>query len=189
MHSSICVLLCLLLCIPAAAQEVEFEIPSEIDIVQGQLSVVFQENVGEKEAIEIINKLQYEVLESNFSPVVISGQIESTLSDSELQKLHTDKLVLEAVQFTTPGPILSTNENADTREAAYMISVTFAPETTVAQAKKALEKHITLITIQTQKLPNEVIIAVGGQDEKAFQQLQNHKDVKWVSYVGTAIDS
>ena len=189
MRSFIYLFLCLLLSIPAFAQEVEFEIPAEIDIVQGQLSVVFQEDVGEKKAIEIIRTFQYEVLETNFSPIVITGQINSKLSDSVLENMKADKLIEEAVQFTTPGPLLSTNEGDEIRDSVEMISVTFAFETTRAQARKALDKYVTLLSVQTHQLPNEIIISVGGQDEEAFEQLQNHKDIRWVSYVGAVIDS
>ena len=184
MRFSVLLILFFILCTPILAQEVEFHIPTEIDIIQGQLSVVFNEDVSEDEALAIIKRLNYNVLEINFSPVIITGEVEKAVEDKILRKLHADKRTLEVKQYTSPVISHDPVETATKQ----MIAVTFQTGQTSTQAKKWLKKRVHLLSVNSQTLPNEMIISVGNQDEEAFEVLQDHKKIKWVSYVGTSED-
>lgn len=167
------------------AQEVEFHIPDEIEILQGQLSVVFNEDVKEVEALSIIAGYDYEVLKTNFTPVIVSGNVEAALDADLIHKITADESILTAHQFTMPGTILTTRTEDDPTPE-HRISVTFAAGITKKQAEEALKKYIQLTSMDIQSLPNEVIISVGNEDQKAFDSLQENEHIRWVSYVGTS---
>ncbi len=175
----------LFLCFPAYAQEVEFNIPTEIDIVQGQLSIVFKEDVSESQARQYLEQLPYDILDVNFFPVLITGELEKPLDEKVIQKMREDKRILTVEQQTTPGPILDTNVSTETGPPRLILHTSYPAGTSSAQAKKALKKHVRrLESIRIESLPNEIIVDVGDQDEEAFDLLQSNKIVKWVSYVG-----
>ena len=185
MHTIVSLLLILFLCFSAQAQEVEFNIPTEIDIIQGQLSIVFKEDVSEPKARRYLEQLPYNILDVNFSPVVIIGELGKPLEERTLQKMRKDERILNVEQQTTSGPILSTDVSIEPGPPKSMLFVTYPAGTSPSQAKKWLRKHVKrLRSMRIESLPNEIIVDVGNQDEEAFELLQSNKLVKWVSYVG-----
>jgi|GEM_PF-6035461 len=191
MQTIVSLLLVFFLCLSAHAQEVEFNIPTEIDIVQGQLSIVFKEDVSESKARQYLEQLPYAILDVNFSPVVVTGELGKPLEEKVIQKMREDKRILSVEQQTTPGPILDTNVSVEPGPPKLMLFVTYPAGTSPAQAKKWLRKHVKrLESIRIESLPSEIIVDVGDQDEEAFDLLQSNKIVKWVSYVGaSAVDT
>lgn len=171
------------------AQEVEFHIPDEIEIIQGQLSVVFNEDVKEAEAVYIIEGYEYEVLKTNFTPVIISGHLESPLDEELIARMIAHEHIQTAEQFVIPAPVLTTRNEAVHSATEHSIAITFASGVTQNEAKKLLKNFAQPASMTVQSLPNEVVISVGNQDEKAFDLLQENKHVRWVSYVGASGDS
>ena len=178
-----------LLSVSLHAQQVEFNIPAEINIVEGRLSVVFKDHVAEEEALQLITQLNYKVLEVSFSPVVINGELKNPVTEEVLGNIRTDKRVLDVTFYTTPTThLLNTVEETEPSTPSTMISVTFHTGISPSQAKQQLQKYVKLVSSTVHTLPNEIIVDVGSDDDVAFELLQERKQVKWVSYVGAPGD-
>ena len=189
MHSFAILIATCLLSAPLFAQEVEFNIPTEIDIVQGQLSVVFNDHVDESEALKIVQQLGYDILDSRFSPLVLNGELIEPVTQMVMEALTAQEEVIEARQYTTPTIVHTTpTETQNEAHPKPMITVSFQAGTTPDRAKKILKKYLKLASMDIHSIPNEIIVAVGAQDEEAFERLQRHKNVKWVSYIGATGD-
>ena len=172
------------------AQEVEFDIPEEIDIIPGQLSVVFQEGVEKEHAIQVIEQYKYEVLNINFSPIVVSGELKSPLNSERIQKMEAHKSIISVEQLAAGNPSLNLEEETTTEHSlTSTISITFVPGLKQKQVKKLVNKYTQLVTMRIQTLPNEIVIHVGEREEEAFNRLQKNKRVRWVSYIGAPGDS
>ena len=169
------------------AQEVEFNIPTGIDIIQGQLSVVFKDNVDQEKALQIIEEFGYDTLSVHFSPVVVDAQIEKPISKKILQQIKANTEIWEINQQliprTIPGDLDQTPNDLPTEAR---INVTFKEGTPHKKVLKLLKKYVTLLSFNVNSLPNEMIIDVGEQDEKAFELLQENKHIKRVSYIGAS---
>lgn len=168
------------------AQEVKFDVPTQIDIIQGQLSVVFKENVNQEKALQIINQLGYDTLAVNFSPVEVSGQLKKPITEEVLQKIKANNKIIDVIQYLKPGPILSTKDNTSNHSSTEVtVKATFQAGTPHNKAQKLLRRYIKPLSMHAHSLPNELIIEVGTQDEEAFELLQGNKHIEWVSYIGT----
>ena len=170
---------------PCLGQEVEFEIPEEISIVPGRLSVVFNEDVTEERARGLIASMQYEILEVKFLPLQIIGETESEISDRKLNRMNKEKGVETVVRYSDRVVF---QEGDPEGSPGYRIAATFHDGITESKARKILKKHLRLISAKTIALPKEIVIDVGDNDEEAFDRLQNNKDVRWVTYVGSSED-
>ena len=187
-RTSILLLLLVIVYLPCLAQEVEFEIPSEISIVPGQLSVVFSEEVTEERARALIESMQYEILELTFSPLQIIGHTESAISDQTLNRLNNEKGIDTVVRYSEAEMLQRRDLTNQDRETAFMIAATFQDGITQSNAKKILKKHVRLRTARTIAMQKEIIIQVGENDEAAFDLLQAQEGVRWVTYVGKSED-
>lgn len=160
----------------------EFEIPTNISIVPGQLSVVFNEDVTEERARTLMKSMHYEILEVKFYPLQMIGGVAEQVSDRILDRLKREEEITD-VEYYSTHDVFST-ENPGSESSRYQIAATFTDGTTESQARKVLKKHLTLDYVKTTALPKEIVIQVGGSDEEAFSLLEHHKAVRWVTYVG-----
>ena len=187
-RTAIVLFLFLMAYLPCLAQEVEFEIPSEISIVPGQLSVVFNEEVTEEKARALIESMQYEILELTFSRLQIIGHTDSAVSDQILNRLNNEKGIDSVVRYTGAEALQGGNITIQDGPTAFMIAATFQDGVKQSRAKRILKKHVRLNAARTVAAQKEIIIQVGDNDEEAFDILQTQKGVRWVTYVGKSGD-
>lgn len=172
--------------IKSVAQEVDFEVPTEINIIQGRLSVAFAEGVGEETAKKLITSLGYSTLQSAFYNLNASARSEKPLTNEELDYLRGHANIVEANQVFLDNQIYSTDPVQDSAFQRYNISLTFKSNTTQKEATQILKRLPTHSFTFAQKPSNEIVIEVGDQDETAITVLQGRDEVKWVTYVGVA---
>ncbi len=172
----------------SSAQNVDFELPTEINVVQGRLSVAFNDGVNEQEAQALIESLGYSVLQTNFKPLLASAFTDKPLPEKQLSALRSNPLIqeiyesdLQAVQDNQVRSTLS-----ERRKSRYQTSVRFQPYISGAEALRILSESTNTAFNLVARPANEIIIDVGDEDEIAFTQLDGHVKVKWVTYVGVA---
>ncbi len=182
--SVLVVCLSLLFVDSSTAQEVDFEVPSEINIIQGRLSVAFNDNISSEKANEMLVSMGYNALQSTFKFRIAKSTSSSAMKHETLEKLRAHPLVFSAEQSQFTEPVFSTNQ--DQEEPQFHITVQFLSHVTEAEAKKVLKKNSNLSFSFIPKPSNEIIIDVGHQDEEAYLALQERDEVKWVTYVGVA---
>ncbi len=166
------------------AQEVDFEVPSEINIIQGRLSVTFKDNIKEQTADELIESLGYSIFQSTFESRLAMSTSEKALTQAEENALENDPRVLGIQQEPLPASVQSTN--AQRSLPRFNITVSFQSHTSETEAKELLNRVTAIPFTFPQKRPNELVIDVGNEDEAAFAQLDGREEVKWVTYVGVA---
>ncbi len=166
------------------AQEVDFEIPTEINIIQGRLAVAFTDQITEDEANKMISDMGYNVLQTNFASRTAYALSEKQLTEEETNKIEKDSRVVSIAQSELPRDIKSTK--ASETKLRYRIEVSFLNSVTETEARNILSDQKTAAFHIKKKPANELVIEVGDQDEAAFAALQERQEVKWVTYVGIA---
>ena len=182
---------CLLavLALPVFAQEVEFEIPSEIDIVQGRLSVVFEHGVGEEEALQLIRSAGYEIIDVQFSPLVVSGTLTEQISAETIQLIESEATVYSTTIEGSPGAYLAPSQDSENLpRPIYVLITTFTEDISEVEAGEILSNYVAMRNVKIDSIPNEVIIEVGDRDEEAIAQLQGLKQIQWVTYIGISTE-
>lgn len=187
-YSPVCFLI-LLFCAPVAlAQNVDFELPTEINVIQGRLAVAFNEGIAEQEAADLIESLGYGILQTNFTPLMASAATPESIAEEKLETLRKNSLVLEIetydLQAMVDSPINSTRDVSTAKR--YKTQVQFQTHVTMLEALRLLSETTGVDFEITNRPANEIIIDVGDDDETAFSQLDGHAKVKWVTYVGEA---
>ena len=171
---------------PSLAQEVEFIMPTTIEIIPGQLSVVFEEGIAEQEAKDIITTLGYEILESTFLPLLLTTTLDEPIPDDVRQALEAEEGITATQFYATQAPIFSAKSETTTRSTPeYRLTVTFEETITQKEAETMLSRHVLLKNLSVEALPDEIIINVGDQDEEAITSLEQRKEVRWVTYIGS----
>lgn len=167
------------------AQAVDFEVPTEINIIQGRLSVAFAEGIGEEAANRLMTSLGYSTLQSSFYELHANARSEKPLTKDELTFLREHANIVEANQIYLDN-IQSIPPEENNAFQQYNISLTFNSTTTQKAAEQILKRLPAHNFTFTQKPSNEIVIEVGDQDETAITVLQGRDEVKWVTYVGVA---
>ncbi len=170
------------------AQNVDFELPTEINVVQGRLSVAFNDGVREQEAQALIESLGYSVLQTNFKPLLASASTDKPLSEDQLNVLRSNPLVLgvDESDFRALDNRQIKSTIPELKGPGYQTSVTFQPYISENEALRILDETTNTAFDLIARPANEIIIDVGEEDEAAFAQLDGHEKVKWVTYVGVA---
>ena len=170
---------------PGLAQEVDFEVPTEINIVQGRLSVAFNDNVHEETARLLVTGLGYDIIESSFGPLYVWATLKSRLTPDQVRRFEADDRVESLSQTPIPEPVLTINdETFEKNHPDFSLAITFKSNVSQDEAANLL-KDITGARIsRTEKQPNEIVIDVGDQDAEAFSMLEGLDNVKWVTYIG-----
>ena len=182
---SFCLLLATCLIVQATwGQEVDFEIPTEINIIQGRLSVAFRDGVKEQAAEALIQSLGYSVLQSIFESRRALSTTGTRLTEEEKSSLENDPHVVNIQQDTLPEHIRSTT--AQHKQPQFSITVFFQSHISEKEAREILHEITAIPFTYPPKRPNELVVEVGDQDETAFVILQGRDEVKWVTYVGVA---
>ncbi len=172
--------------IKSMGQEVDFEVPTEINIIQGRLSVVFVDGIAEEAANELIAALGYSTLQSSFYNLNANARSEKPLTTDELSYLREHPDIVEANQVYLDNNIQSTDPGQNSAFQRYNITLAFESNTTQKEATQILKRLATHTFTFAQKPSNEIVIEVGDQDETAITILQGRDEVKWVTYVGVA---
>ena len=171
----------------SSAQEVEFDIPSEIDIVQGRLSITFRDAVTEETARQLVTNLGYEVIDAVFEPGIVWANLQNRLSNRQIRQLTRDPRVIDVAQTAIPQPVeTSANDEQPTNNPQYALVVTLLPTVSQKEATELLASTEGAVFSRMEKRPNELVIEVGDQDAEAFATLEDRDEVKWVTYVGVA---
>ena len=164
------------------AQSVDLDIPTEINIIQGRLAVTFYDEVKEEAAHALITSFNYDVLKSTFEPRTIFTSSKEMLSQSVINKLEQDERIIEVTQTALPSDIQATNGTYDNSQIK--IAISFKSHISKKEAENVVVNELALPFSYTIKLPNEIVIEVGDQDEEAVALLQDRDEVRWVTYIG-----
>lgn len=170
---------------PAYAQEVEFNIPSEISIVQGQLSVTFKDHVKPEDARKLIQRFGYAITRESFPQLQVSAHTPREITEEEIRLLRQELGLENLNQRPAPEKISSSNGISLEQAPKYFLTFTF-PSTTSQNMVRKLLRDLPLTITKMSKLPNELVIDVGDQDAEAMSQLNGHESIKWVTYMGVA---
>lgn len=169
----------------AKAQEVDFDVPTEINIIDGRLSVTFQDHVSEPEAQALVMGMGLGILQSNFKELHANSLTDRRFTEQERSQLEKNPRVEEVKDRALPTRIRST-DNAD-QLPRYSLAVNFTPNTSQEQALEILQAATPFTFSFIPKPANEIVVEVdGGQEENAVTMLQDQDEVKWVTYVGVA---
>lgn len=172
---------------PSRAQEVDFDMPAEINIIQGRLSVAFHEGVGAMDAEVLMKSLGYPVLQSHFYDWTARAHGNKLLNEDQVRDIKANPGVLNVSQSSL-GSVHTTTSPNDPAFPGYLVMVTFASHITRKAALDILKPFDGFSFQPLATPPNEMIIEVGDQDEVAMPVLQNQEQVKWVTYVGIGSD-
>lgn len=178
---------CLSMTPPLVAQNVDFEIPTEINIIEGRLSVAFKDGIHEAEARSLMASLGYDVLQVHFKPLIAVSSTPSALDEEVVGRLRAADGVLNVHAGKLPESAVSTGVPpwpSDTN--GYKTWVEFQSHLSAASAVAILKAHTHAPFAFITKPANEIVIDVGDEDEAAFSRLDGHEKVKWVTYVGVA---
>ena len=168
---------------PVNAQEVDFDVPTEINIIQGRLSVAFHDGVGKQDATVLMKTLGYPVLQTHFYDWRSEARSSKMLSEEQVRDIKETPGVLNVSQ-TALGNIHTTTASNAPASSAYLIVITFASHISRNAAKEVLKPFSDFEFTQIASPANEMVIEVGDQDEVALAVLQTQQQVKWVTYVG-----
>lgn len=169
--------------VPSQAQEVDFDMPAEINIIQGRLSVVFNEGVGAMDAEALMQSLGYPILQTHFYDWTSRAHAEKMLDEDQIRKIEDTPGVLNVSQMSL-GNVQNTTTPDEPAFPGYLIDVTFASHITRTDAAEILKSLAGFTFNPVSTPPNELIIEVGDKDEVAMSVLQNQEQVRWVTYVG-----
>ncbi|MEM8483943.1 MAG: hypothetical protein AAF564_00260 [Bacteroidota bacterium] len=181
--SCLALLALLFIAIPVSAQEVDFDVPTEINIIQGRLSVVFNEGIGAADAEVLMKSLGYPILQKHFYEWTSRAHADQMLTEEEVRDIKAQAGVVNVSQ-TALDNVHSTNAPDDSGSLGYLVIVTFASHITRQAAADILEPFSAFDFTAVASPPNEVIIEVGDKDDVAMAVLQNQEQVRWVTYVG-----
>ncbi len=165
------------------AQTIEFDPPSQIEVVPDQLAVTFKAGVAEATARTLVTDLGYEVVVAQFTPVVVQAAAAKSIPEARLQWLREQAGVQAVTAVPRPDDVQSTRPVATTPMHVY--SITLAPETTEAAARKLVEQLAEGVVVQqVTKRSNDLTIRIpAGEDELAITQLEARPEVDYVVYV------
>ena len=176
----------LLLCSHQAfAQEVEFHIPDQINIVQGQLSVTFKDHVSLEDAKSLIQNFGYPITKESFPRLHVSATSQRLLGEDELRTLKQEHGVDDLIHRPAPDNIRTINGEPTDQAPKYILTLSFPGTTSKEQVQQLLKDLLIKIT-KMDKLPSEMVIDVGDQDAEAMSRLSGHAYIKWVTYMGVA---
>ena len=169
----------------SSAQEVKFDMPTEINIIQGRLSVAFNDNVHEETARLLVTGMGYDIIDTVFEPRYIWANVRNRLSSNRIRQIEANPKVLSISQTALPQPVLSINDEAVERtRPRFSLAITFASTVSQEEAAAFLKESLNTTIAKSEKRPNELVIDVGDQDAEAFSMLEGRDEVKWVTYVG-----
>lgn len=179
-------LLLMLSFVPSAlAQEVEFNIPTEINIVQGRLSVTFKDHVNSDDAKTLIQNLGYAITQESFPQLLVSATSTREIREEEIRYLREEYGLVNLSRSPAPENTRSINRKPAAQAPRYILTFTF-PSTTSKDLAHKILKDLPITITRMDKRPNEMVINVGDQDAEAMSQLNGHEYIKYVTYLGEA---
>lgn len=171
------------------AQNVDFEIPTEINIIEGRLAVAFKDGIREADARALVESLGYDALQVNFKPLSAVAGTPTAMSEEVLSRLKATDGVLDVHEGQRPENTESLTTSPlppDIEMQRYKTWVKFQSHLSQSEAEAILGAFTDVPFSFITKPANEIVIGVGDDDEAAFARLDGHEIVKWVTYVGVA---
>lgn len=157
--------------LPAQAQTVSFEVPQEVRIAPGLLSVVFVDGVAESDAVDWLRGAGYETVRATFSEVVARVQSSEPFPEARVAALrdHVDVVWAEPLR---------------TQQGIWQLRVRLAPTLSPDAAQALIRERIGLTPFEVVKIPNDVEIRVPeGEEELALEAIEASDRVSYVTYV------
>lgn len=178
-------LACCLLNNMLAAQTIEYELPTEYNLVPGRLSVTFADSVSEDQALTMLVERSYEVEASRFTPVMVLARLADSLSADQEAFLRDAKSVQSFEAFRPiPDPLPD-----GVTSSPYMLHVSFHSTTPEAEATSLLVQIDGLRIQSVRSLPKEMTVVVPvGREEDAEAILAALPGVRYVSYLMADVD-
>ena len=168
------VILSVLLFAPLAAtgQTIDYEIPSEYDLVPGRLSVTFADSVPEEAARQLLAEAgDYEIVDAAFPPLRFVAQGADALLEAPCRALRSDSLLM-LTQPAPPSPVCTGQPIEGTTAL-----------TESALRDYLLETYALRLRSTTQR-PGAVTLAVPeGTEHTVIERLEGQPGVKYVSFL------
>ena len=200
-----CRLVLLLLPVSSFAQTVEFNPPTEIEIVQGKLAVTFADATSEGEAEALLAQLGLEAAEVTFAPAYIWAASDDSLTSEEIATLEADSSVIAVAQQSTEANrrrLRESLEGVSGEDVAtaglsihdpnftsssiprHLISLTVDRALSEQDAEKVLAQIDGLVVQRMERRPSEVVIDVPeDEDEAIVAALEASPLVDYVAYL------
>lgn len=167
------------------AQVASFDIPDEIVIERGKLSVAFLDGVSETDAAQWLRDEGYEPDKISFNEVVVRVQSSEPFSAEGVRRLR-DHVAVVDVESTTAPRFGSDGLGVP---ALFVLNVRLIAPTAQDEARKLIEDIIGLTPFEVVKRPNDIEVRVPeGEEELALEALQENPWVAYVTYVAVAGD-
>lgn len=167
----------LLLIAPAAAQTVEYELPTEIEVVPGRLSVTFADTVGEARARRLVRAAGYDVVESRFKAVEVSAYAARPLPADLRTALAGHEAVADVHESEVVCAPSGLNEVC--RVAVTLFLHYRLPDDVLADL---LTPNVHLHAVA--RVPRDLVVAVEqGREEEASTALGALPAVRYVAYL------
>jgi hypothetical protein len=137
----------------------------------------------------IVTGFGYQIIESAFEPYRVWASLPDRLAPDQVDRLEADPRVISLSQTPLPEQgIAASDEATGIERPKYTLAIVFESHVGPGQAAGLLEDIAGVAISRTEKRPNELVIEVGDQDAEAFDALDGIEGVKWVTYVGEAVN-
>lgn len=192
------------LALPLAAQTVDMDIPTTLQVQPGFLSVTFAHGVSEHQARALIDSLGYDISQVVFEDVRVWAAADHPLTPEQLAQLNADPLVLDVSEDVRQRssereraiaglPAVDTVPEAVsihdprftlTSMPHHQVVFTLDPRLSLEAAEAYVENAGDLRVRRTHKQDNDIIIAVTlAEEDAALAALEATPLVKYVSYL------
>jgi hypothetical protein len=168
------------------AQQAEFSVPEEIEIVSGRLAVTFVDGVAEAEAVRWLREEGYEPEVVHFQPVSALVVSSEPFAEEVLTALRARAGVVEVTTWPDPLDRLS---DVSSGPAPFYLRIRFDPATSEDAIRALVEEVTGLAPAEIHRIPNDIEIRVPeGEEALALEALQGHPWVRYVTYVAVPGD-
>ena len=187
------------------AQTVDFNPPTEIEIVQGKLAITFTEAASEDEAQALLNGLGLEASEIAFAPAYLWAASDDSLTADEMAALEADSSVFSVAQQSREAERQRHRERLDgvtSEDVAteglsvddpnftalsipkHRISLEVDRTLSEERAEQILAQVDGLVIQRIEKRPSELVIDVPeDEDEAIVAALEASPIVEYVAYL------
>lgn len=166
---------------PVHAQTVEFTLPEAIDVVPGKLSVTFADSVDEDAAVAFVKERGFSVEAVNFYAVRLRAASDSALSEAQIAAWEADPRVLSVRVQPEDADALA--ERLGQTPPANAFTLVLDPALSRAEAHAVASVVPGVRILDVEKLPNDLVVGVGEDDEGALEVLEASPLVAYVTYL------
>ena len=204
-RAALCSLALLSLSAASLAQTVDFNPPTEIEIVQGKLAITFTEATSEAEARALLDGLGLEAPEIAFAPAYLWAASDDSLTAGEIATLEADSSVFSVAQQSREAELQRHRERLDgvtgedvateglsvddpnfTASSIPKHRISLEVDRTLSEerAEQILAEIDGLALQRLEKRPSELVIDVPeDEDEAIVAALEASPIVEYVAYL------